>query len=85
MSYNFYRGNIATLAVSSIARTSDMTQAQCSALADADGDGRPDAVDADIPGPGLGYFYLVTGRNPTADSPTGLQASPPRVDDLPCP
>jgi Big-like domain-containing protein/ASPIC/UnbV protein/FG-GAP repeat protein/VCBS repeat protein/thrombospondin type 3 repeat protein len=84
VSYNVYRGLFSTLAAAGQIRTSQMTAIACSTTADADNDGLPDFIDADMPPVDDGFFYLVTGRNLTGEGPLG-DGAPDRLLDAQCP
>jgi len=49
LSYNVYRGNLASLVLQGRVKTSTMTRLACNVSTDTDMDGRPDITDADIP------------------------------------
>ncbi len=84
--YNVYRGDIGVLRAEAVVRTSSMAQFACGINTDADFDTLPDTIDADVPVPGVGYYYLVTGNNQAGEGTLGtLGAQPTRIHDGKCP
>src|SRR6185436_8094829 len=69
VTYNVYRGVIATVRAAGAVRTSDMFQVACSTTADADGDTLPDGDDPEATPTSTAWFYLVTAENAQGEGP----------------
>ena len=93
LGYNVYRGELDQMVGATEIRTSTMCAApsptcaiECAITTDADSNGLPDTTDADTPGDGETFFYLVTGISVFGEGPLAPDtASPPRINDLQCP
>lgn len=73
-SFNLYRGEVSGLA------SGDYGACLAPDL------GTNAASDLEIPGPGIAWHYLVTGRNPTGEGPLGNRSTgEPRTNPTPCP
>jgi hypothetical protein len=85
ISYNVYRGSLATVQASGGVRTSEMSVFACAIDTDGDGDTLPDTIESEDPAVGEAFFYLVTARSGLGEGPLGnMGSSPPRVHDAPC-
>jgi Tol biopolymer transport system component len=86
LAYDVYRGVMSSTLIGSALHTSTMVPLACRIAGDADADGRPDTTDPDVPPPGEGYVYLVTGTNENGEGIVGpLGDVPRRVHDGHCP
>jgi Tol biopolymer transport system component len=83
--YNVYRGVVSSLAPSGGVKTSNTANLACGINADSNANRLPDTVDPEIPGPGVAFFYLVTGTNLAGEGPLGPAGIPLEINDSQCP